>query len=412
MSKRLGPQTNHPGTAPAAERHIIFLEELGRHSDREVCLGAAECAAGHADWMFDPWPLQSPPTSVPTLADTRMVSGILSTERSFRRFQRLRGSPTGPVVFFLAEEAHGNADAVEIDEMAVGALAAAHLWDRGLRQFAFIGSSETAWSKGRELGFASWLQARGAVPAKHLFSIAALPIYWSANLARRNLRLQELVCGLPKPCGILTANDVIACFVLHAARHVRRRVPEDLGVVGVDNDPLPNAASGLAISSVELPFREVGRQAVRLLAERWQGRADTRVIRLAPVRVVPRTSTDAFMTQDPLVRKAQDYVESRRATHVTVQEVTRVVGSNRMTLGGRFQRELGTTLGGYVRRRRMAYAEDRLRQANATVEQVAAECGFSSTSYFSRTFRRVTGSHAGSIRRLRLGTALTKPAPS
>jgi AraC-like DNA-binding protein len=103
------------------------------------------------------------------------------------------------------------------------------------------------------------------------------------------------------------------------------------------------------------------------------------------------------------VRKAQDYVESRRRKRVTVQDVTRFVGSNRVTLGSHFQRELGTTILSYVRRRRVAYAEERLRQGDASVAQVAAECGYSSTSYFSRIFKHITGSHAGSIRRVRRG---------
>jgi LacI family transcriptional regulator len=401
MRKMRSSKNDGSRTAPAAERRIIFLGELDRHSVREVCLGAAECAAEHPTWVFDPWPLPSTQASAPTtLVDTHMVGGILSTERSIKRLRRLFGGLRWPVVCVLASGGHTDFDSVEIDELAVGELAAEHLWDRGYRHFAFIGSSEASWSKSREQGFERWLRAKGTVPGRHLFSAATLPIYWPGNVARRNQCLQERVSGLPKPCGILTANDVIAWFVLHAARHERCRVPEDLGVVGVDNNPLPNLA-GLGISSVELPFREVGRRAARLLEERLQGRATKCLICLPPIRVVARASTDAFMTRDPLVRKAQSYVESRRHTRVTVQEVTRSVGSNRMTLGSRFQREVGTTILDYVRRRRVAYAEERLRQGNASVAQVAAECGYSSTSYFSRIFQRITGSHAGSIRRLR-----------
>jgi LacI family transcriptional regulator len=386
-------------TSVAAERRIIFLGELDRHSVREVCLGAAERAAEHPDWVFDPWPLPSAQASVPTLVDTHMVGGILSTERSLARLRRLFRGLRWPVVCVLGSGGPTDFDSVEIDELAVGELAAEHLWDRGYRQFAFIGSSESSSSSVREQGFQRWLRTKGTVPGRHLFSAATLPIYWPGNVALRNQRLQEQVSVLPKPCGILAANDVIAWFVLHAARHEHCRVPEDLGVVGVDNNPLPNLA-GSGISSVELPFREVGRRAAQLLGERLQGRAAACVLRLPPIRVVARASTDAFMTGDSLVRKAQDYVESRRHTRVTVQEVTRSVGSNRMTLGSRFQRELGTSILDYVRRRRVAFAEERLRQGDASVAQIAQECGYSSTSYFSRIFQRITGSRAGSIRRL------------
>ena len=107
------------------------------------------------------------------------------------------------------------------------------------------------------------------------------------------------------------------------------------------------------------------------------------------------------MTQDPLVRKAQAYIETRRHERLTVGQVTRGVGSNRATLGKHFQRELNTTLQAYVRGRRLDFAAERLRQGGPSVEQVAFECGFSSASYFSRLFKRATGRRPGALRRWR-----------
>ena len=175
--------------------------------------------------------------------------------------------------------------------------------------------------------------------------------------------------------------------------------PGDLGVIGVDNDPFPNAAAGLAISSIELPFREVGRRAARLLEDGWQKKPPPGTIRLPPVRVVVRASTDAFMTGDELVRKAQDFVEAHRGGKTTVGDITRAVASNRTTLGKRFHRELQVSLHEYLLGRRMAYALDRLNQGDVNVDKVAVECGFSSASYFSRIFTRMTGRRPGSVRR-------------
>ncbi len=393
------PRGNPPTDRPPGERHIIFVDELHRHSDREVCLGAAEAAAEHPAWVFDPWPVTFEGRAVPTASDVRLVSGVLSTERSKHRLPGFYRRLDVPLVYCLPDKAHAEADGVGIDEPAVGAMAAAHLWGRGYRHFAFIGSSVAGWSHGRRAGFAAALAGRGQRPASHLFPPTAVPVFWSWNLARRNQRLQEVLEELPKPCGIFAANDVIACFILQAARQRQYRVPEDLGVLGVDNDPFPNAAAGLAISSIDLPFRAVGRQAACLLEERWQGRPPGRLVRLPPIRVVVRASTDTFMTQDPLVRRAQAYVERRRHERVTVGQVTRAVGSNRVTLGKHFQRELDTTPQEYLRRRRLEFAAERLRQGDVNVEQVAFACGFSSASYFSRLFKRVTGHRPGAMRR-------------
>jgi len=385
-------------SSPRVQRHIIFLEELRRHSDREVCLGAAEYASERPAWAFDPWPITLADGHAPALADLRMVHGILTTERSMREMPALRRRRI-PLVYCLADKPHADADAVSVDEPAVGAMAAEHLWDRGYRHFAFIGSTATGWSQQRARGFSEWLDRTGSTPKICLFSQADLPVFWSWNLAQRHARLLALLAALPRPCGVFAANDVIACFVLQAARQIGRRVPEDFGVIGVDNDPVPNAAAGLAISSIELPFREIGRAAARLLHERWQGAAPGRVVRLPPIRVIVRTSTDAFMAQNALVRKAQAYVEAHRQRRVTVAEVTRAVGTNRVTLGKHFQRELDATLLDYIRRRRLAYAVECLRQGHATVDEVAFTCGFSSASYFSRMLKTVTGRRPGAVRR-------------
>ncbi|MEO6434664.1 MAG: substrate-binding domain-containing protein [Tepidisphaeraceae bacterium] len=389
----MAPFTSHP------RQHVIFLDELHRHSDREVCLGAAEYAAGRRAWSLDPWPITFASGVQSAWADLRIVGGILTTEHAMRQLTGLRRRLRVPVVYCLPDRVHRDADGAGIDEAAVGQMAAEHLWSRGHRHFAFIGSSETGWSKQRASGFARWLRGRGVTPASQLFTLEEMPVFWSWNLARRNRRLQEVLAELPRPCGVFAANDVIACFVLQAARHISRRVPEDIGVVGVDNDPFPNAAAGLAISSIELPFREVGRQAARFLEDRWNGAKPGRLVRLPPVRVVVRASTDAFMTSHALVRAAQAYVESRRHERVTVAEVTRAVRTNRVTLGKHFRRELDATLLDYLRRRRLAYAAEQLRAGEATVEQVAARCGFSSASYFSRVFTSHTGHRPGAVRR-------------
>jgi len=402
---RFAPAAARPNrrraSATVSERHILFLEDLCRQSEREVCLGAAEHAAECPGWVFNPCPISFASTTAPVLPDMQTVSGVLTTERAVRLITRWHGELNAPVVYCLADKPHSESGSVGIDERAVGEMAAEHLWSRGYRHFAFIGSSDMGWSNGRGEGFARWLGEHGKKPQIHLFSTDRLPVFWSEDLARRHQRLQGLITCLPTPCGVFTANDVIACFVLQAARHERYRVPGDLGVIGVDNDPFPNAAAGLAISSIELPFREVGRRAARLLEQCWQQQPRPEVVRLPPVRVVVRASTDAFMTRDALVRKAQRFVEAHRHGRITVGDITRAVGSNRTTLGKRFQRELRVRLHDYLLRRRMAYALDRLNEGNANVDKVADECGFSSASYFSRVFTRMTGRRPGSVRRWR-----------
>jgi AraC-like DNA-binding protein len=142
-----------------------------------------------------------------------------------------------------------------------------------------------------------------------------------------------------------------------------------------------------------------------MLEERWQGRRTRSVLRLPPVRVVVRASTDVFKTDNSLVRKAQAYIEAHRSRRLTVEEVLRSLSCNRVTLCKGFRTELGLTPFDYLRRRRLAYATELLRQGDHNVEEVSSISGFSSTSYFSKIFHRVVGCRPGAIRRARAGSS-------
>ena len=98
-------------------------------------------------------------------------------------------------------------------------------------------------------------------------------------------------------------NDVAACFIIETARFCNIRIPSQMGVIGVDNDMIPNAAAGLSISSVDLPFRSAGWKAAEILDGFRKGKKPPLRTIMAPVRVVVRASTDVFMVENSLVRR-------------------------------------------------------------------------------------------------------------
>jgi LacI family transcriptional regulator len=250
----------------------------------------------------------------------------------------------------------------------------------------------------RGRAFAAHGKKAGVLARKFELPLDQLPVFWSPRAAKRQHDLEQIVTALRKPCGIFAANDVIACFVLQAAREKGYRVPEDIGVLGVDDDPVPNAAAGLSISSIHPPFREVGLRAAELLGDLLKGAKNCSHVRIAPVRVVVRTSTDVFVTNDPLLSKAQRYIEERRQGRILVGELTRALGTNAVTLGKHFQRTLDVGIREYIEKRRLEYATVQLRLGKMNVDEVTDACGFSSASYFSRVYKRVTGNSPGRVR--------------
>ncbi len=248
-----------------ARQHIVLTGDLQEHSVREVCQGAAEYAAQKSDLDFDPWPVTSwqPIPFIPV--ELRQVNGLIATEPAFKLVCGGCRRVGIPRVFFLSNFQHPHVPCVALDEDAIGRMAAEHLIARGYRHLAFVGSSAMRWSRMRGHGFNQVAASAGCVVKKHEFPLNKLPVYWSCKWVKWQLSLRQILQALPKPCGIFAANDVIACFIIETARLHGIRVPQQVGVIGVDDDPIPNAAAGLAISSVQVPFREVGRQAAQLL---------------------------------------------------------------------------------------------------------------------------------------------------
>ncbi|MCC6579801.1 MAG: substrate-binding domain-containing protein [Phycisphaeraceae bacterium] len=377
---------------------MVLLGDLEEHSVREVCQGAAEYAAARPDVDFDPWSIYLGRTQLPTPADLNRIDGLLLAEATLRL---LGGSPSRlkvPHVFYLANEPHPASPSVELDEQAIGHMAAAHLLHRGYRHLAFFGCGSKPWSRQRGEGFRQTAQVAQVAVRQFECSPEMLPAYRSHSLHRREPGLRNDLNALPFPCGVFAANDVIACYIIQAARESGLRVPEQLGVIGVDDDPIPNAAAGLAISTIHVPFREAGRQAAAMLDQWMRTRAKPRRILLPPIRVVVRTSTNLFTVADALVGHAQAYIEDHRDERLSVAQVVRALRTTPVTLGKHFHHHLKMTPAQYIRLRRLEYARELLRAGDMNVAEVSEACHFHDCSYFCQVFRQTMGVSPGQLR--------------
>jgi len=380
-------------------KHMVLLGDLEEHSVREVCQGAAEYVATRPGLDFDPWATYPGRTALPSWAELRRADCLLLSETALYLIGGTPGRLKMPHVFYLANDRHPRAPAVELDERAIGQMAAEHLIGRGHRHLALFGCTTMPWSRLRGEGFRKAAATHGLRVRQHESPPYALPVYRSTRLKSCERELHHALRLLPTPCGIFATNDVIACYIIQAARSLDIRVPEQLGVIGVDDDPIPNAAAGLAISTIQVPFREIGRRAAELLDQRIHNRHPARLVVLPPVRVVTRTSTNAFTVSDALVRHAQTYIEKQRAERLTVAQVVSALHTTPVTLGKRFGQHLKCTPARYILQRRLEYAKELLRMGELTVAQVSEACHFHDCSYFCQIFKRATGSSPGAFRR-------------
>jgi LacI family transcriptional regulator len=379
--------------------HVVLLGDLEEHSVRECCQGAAEYFATRPGIDFDPWGTYPGRGARLTLGDLQRSDALLLSSASLKILGVRAGQIRRPRVFYLAPEEKAPESVVRLDEQAIGRMAAEHLIGRGYRHLAYFAPRDADWSGPRGEGFRTEAAAHGI----RVLESAALRDTGSVYRSRRrraSTRLHLALQALPAPCGIFAGHDIAACYIVQAARDLGLRVPSQLAVVGADDDPIANAAAGLAVSTIRLPFREVGWQAAAMLDRKMQGKKTASPRPFAPIGVITRTSTHAFMTPDPLLRRAQALVEGCRgeARRPTVGGLVRELRTTEVTLAQRFRRHLRTTPAAYILQRRIEYAKELLREGRMNVEEVAEACAFHDSSSFGAVFKRVTGTSPGSWR--------------
>jgi LacI family transcriptional regulator len=375
--------------------HIVLLADMEDHSAREACLGAAQYAA-EANLSLEPWSVAGRNTPKPS--EFKGIDGLILTGSACDRVFANGSKPNIPCVFILNKATWPNVPTVTFDEEAIGVMAAEHLIHRGYTKLVSFASLVSDWARGRVAGFKKECLRQKITPDHFQLPEDVLPSYWQRHSLQANQKLQSLLKSLPKSTGIFAVNDVAACYIIEAARNCGIKVPQEIGVVGADDDLIPNAASGLSISSVEPPFRLLGNQAANILDQLRNRKNPPLLTLLPPIRIIVRTSTNDFMVDSPLVRRAQAYIEEHRQGAVRISDVARAAGTTTVTLGKNFRTHMAMTPSEYVLQRRIEYAKELLRSGKHNVEEVSSICGFHSSSYFCMIFKKITARTPGWFR--------------
>jgi LacI family transcriptional regulator len=274
------------------------------------------------------------------------------------------------------------------DEVDVATLAADHLLATGLRRVSAFRFDDSPFALARERSFVERALASGA-RVSPTFSGAEHPA-----------AIIEWLRALPKPCGIFTVTDAWARAVARYARVIGLRVPEDVALIGADNDVLECELISPPISSVIIPWQELGRCAATLVHESLLGQdiAGRRVV-LRPAGVVARRSTEVLAIDDPLVAEAVRWIRAHVEQRLTVTMVARALGGGRQRLERRFRAALNRTVQEEIRRAHVERAKHLLAASRAALPEIAKQSGFTTAALLNVAFHRELGMPPGAYRR-------------
>jgi len=208
-----------------------------------------------------------------------------------------------------------------------------------------------------------------------------------------NEQLAEILPSLPKPCGLLTANDFIARKVLDAANKAGVDVPGELRVVGINNDTFLCEHTRPTLTSVHPDFETGGYLAMATLHRIVRGTtARPSTTMFGPKEIVHRNSTRLIGPSDGRIRRALDYIATHFANpDITADHVAAAMGCSRRLADLRFRETTQHTIRDEIRAQRMKEAKRLLKTSDIDVATLAVQCGYRSTPTFLRTFKTETG---------------------
>ncbi len=274
-------------------------------------------------------------------------------------------------------------DSICEDNLMAGQMAANFYLNQGYEHFLFVGIPDPLYANQRGEGF------RTSLPhpphETHIWGPG-----WSESDG--NQKILHLLTTLPKPLAVFAGSDSAGLSILRMLRDTALSVPEDVAVLGVDNDDLTCLLPRPTLSSVQLDGTGIGRGAAQLLAERMDAPdLPPRRHRLAPIGIQVRNSTMDRAIPHPEVRKAVAYIRKHAQEGIGVPDIVQSTDLKRRALETHVREETGQTLHELLLAHRLQRARHLLLQTPLTIQQVAFACGFQNAARFSVVFREQHG---------------------
>lgn len=294
-----------------------------------------------------------------------------------------------PVVNISGELATPRVPTVNTDDLLVGRLTAQYFQRRAFRHFAYCGNETHRASQLRREGLAAEARRLGLSSHHYLFPREH---EHSLRPARFRRALAAWLRRLPRPVAVLGFNDLVANEIVASCARAGLRVPEDVAVLGVGNDPTRLGFSTVETSSIELDTRRIGYRAAEILHARLtRGIAPPAEELVPPLKFVTRLSTDRFAVDDDAVTRALVHIRQSLGNTLYVAEIARAAGCSPRTLAARFRRALGVSIYAEVQRLRMERALELLAHPEMSIGEIAYATGHEDARHFGLAFKREFG---------------------
>lgn len=370
--------------------------------NREMIAGILAYSREHGPWRFV-FQSRNDDDSVAAWVASAQPDGVLASITAARMARQL-GRLGVPVVDLLEESGRIAFPRIVCDDQEAVRRAVDHLLDRRFHNLAYVGRRDTNFSRQRRACFRDYvaqrrLQLGGTAGGANLRS-AEILLPWE-SMPHLRPDLVAWLRSLPKPVGVVACNDVWGAQVIRACNESDLRVPDDVAVIGIDDDPEICGLTTPALSSIGVNARVIGYRAAAMLhgmIERGESPPPMTFVEPGPVQA--RASTDTLAIQDSTVVAAVRHLRDQACTQLSARTAAQKLGMSRRTLERLFARHIGHSPAAEITHARLARARDLLIGSELSLAEIARGTGFFHVETMHRAFKRQFGVAPGRYRRI------------
>ena len=290
-----------------------------------------------------------------------------------------------PVILQNYKERSGYFSNLTGDYTGTGAMAARFFSQKGFKNFAFYGNKDVIWSMERRDGFKNEVEKIGG----RFYSLEVESIE-DNQMENGYSHLDEWLLSLPKPIALFACDDNFALQITETCKINNINIPNDISLLGVDNDELICNLSDPPISSIVLDVQKGGYEAGRLLHQLIRKeRSEPFNIVVNPVRIEARLSTEKYVVTNKNIMTVIKYIEENFASDISITDFTKLVPLTRRLLEIKFKEELGTSIYQFIINFRIEYFANLLLTTDQPLYELALQSGFNDCKNISRTFKKL-----------------------
>ena len=370
---------------------IILLIDFAEEYSKALLKGIAKYSKEHGPWIFCRMPLfQRETIGLDGILEWALewgADGIIGQLYNDPNIEKFIAAGI-PVIAQDFKERFKEVPNITGAHKEAGEMGADYFLKKGFKNFAFYGFKDIVWSRERAEGFEERIAKAGHKVHyfEHVMARSSEIWYYKPS------SLSQWLKSLPKPIALMACDDNQGQHITEACRHSKIRIPEEVAVLGVDNDEMVCEFSDPPLSSIGQDAEKGGYDAAKLLHEMIKsGTAEFYDIVVRPTQVITRQSTDIYATNDGFIATSLKFIHQNIDKNLQVNDVVKQVPLSRRALEKRFLNITGYPIYKYIFNLRIEKLSQKLLETDLTVFEIALDMGLTDSKNIARQFKQIKG---------------------